>query len=403
MNKILLIRVDLPNDIEKEMTCPPPIGLWSMRTSWEQEGKEIDICDEQIGDKLEDFLSEKEYDMIGISAKFSIQHFEYLNVIRRIKEKGTNAHIVAGGQHAVVTAIPQGVDEIFSGPGESYFNKEKTHVQPKFKLEEIEKYWLLDKPYGGTGTSKAKKWIPFETSRGCTGYCGFCASRHFWGNWKTLPLEEVYEYFSFLSDMGVEELFTLEDYITHDQDRFEKLINMINEFGFKLIAANGFKGRDLLNDKVFDSFIQSNCTEISLPLECHSEEKAKLMRLNDKHLDFDTAFKLISKLNDNGITVTTGVLIGYPGEDIQSMNDSISYIAALPAHTKSALIVTPYPGTAVYNICKRNDWLIMDIPELYYNLKYTKGVIHTPEFSPQQVEKIFNDHRTSEMKKKGLI
>lgn len=399
MAQILLVKINIPTNLKEEITVPPPIGLWCLRTAWEVAGADVDICDEQLGDNIEDFFAENHYDIVALSAAFSIGHFQYLEAAEKARQHG--AYVLAGNQHASAVDKPNDVDEVWKGPGEFYFSKNVPYAKPFFSEAEAQRYWDLDKPFGSK--SKTKRWMPFETSRGCTGRCGFCASPRFWGKWHSFPLEKIRKHFVYLKHMGIEELFTIEDYLTIDKERFITLLKMIKDFGFSLVIANGTKTKDLFDKEIFDALINSTCWQISLPLETGSKKVADLMRLEDKWIEFDKALDLVTRLKEHGIQVNGGVMIGYPGENLDDMRKSLEYINGLPLDERGVAVATPYPGTHIYKVCRKNNWLVKDIPELYKDIQYLKPIIHTPDFTPEQVGEMKRIDREAAMKRKGLL
>lgn len=59
-----------------------------------------------------------------------------------------------------------------------------------------------------------------------------------------------------------------------------------------------------------------------------------------------------------GIEVSGYFMLGMPEEDLGTLRETIDFAKSLPLNSASFTILTPFPGTEVYEYCKQNDLLL---------------------------------------------
>lgn len=379
--RYLLINLPEPSRATQKKTHTPPLGLWSIRATLRAMGQHIDICDMHIGDDIESFLGH-EYDHIGISARFSIQHEEYLRVAKRVKGL---SYVAAGGIHAMLAGPVDGVDEICHGPGESFYAPMlHSHQFPVFDEDEIRRYWDLKSPHDLQ--SKTDRWMSIETSRGCPGSCGFCGVKNLWGRcWNPFDIDDIETNLVYLRSMGIKELFIEDDNVSIDKNRFLRLIELFNRYGFAWSCPNGIQIKTILDPDVIEAIAHSGCWRLSLPFETGSERSAELMGVKWKWVDHGSASEFIDYLSSHGVQTCGFFIIGYPGETRDDVEATLEYANSLPLDQRNIYIATPYPGTRLFDDCIRNGW-IKDWN--YSDLLYTHGVVNTPWLKADEVAEI---------------
>lgn len=409
---ILLINLKSPELAGQKQTFMPPIHLWKIRSTLYtiKRVKNVDICDEHMGDKCESYLEVKKYDIVGISCRFSIQHSEYVRVSRLAKEAGSM--VVAGGIHAAYVQKPTGVDQSTRMKGEEYFKSLFDHFEssninffppPSFSKNEIKPYWEKNLPHDLQAATQ--KWISIVTSTGCNRKCGFCGINDFMRTWQPHSLEYIENYFKYLKIKGIEELFVEDDNISLDKQRFLKLIELFKKYGFRWSCPNGIYVKSLMDEDVMKSLFRSGCWRLSLPFETGSEKTAKLMNLGNKWVSFENADRIVNNLNKIGIKTCGFFIIGYPGETEDDIKKTFDYANQLNLDQRNIYIATPYPGTELYKICLDKKYIQVD-NDFYGKLLYKSAIINTPELSSERVlemKKEDRDKALERMNKKRIV
>lgn len=385
--KYLLINTKEEHPKKEKCTSIPPFKLWQIRTMLEKVGMGADVCDIHINQNLNDFIKKNKYVGIFINAKWPKQNKSYLKTIKKIN-KLKDVPIITSGVHASRTKKPKRVELVVGNDGLDYFNMfgDLIYPHPRFTDKDIFPYWKISAPHNLF--TKTKRWMAVETSIGCNHTCGYCLIKDYYSCWKPYPLNWCSNYFKYLSEKKIEEIFFEDDNISTDNDRFLGIIEELNKYNFVWSCPNGFFVKDLFNKEIFNAITKSKCWRISLPFETGLKETAKLMKLGKKFIEFEQAKEIVTKLNEANIWTCGFFIIGYPGETKEDIKKTLEYANNLPLVERHIHLAAPYPGTDLYRICKQNGYLTCDGEKLYSNLLYSKFVIKTKDFSPKEILKI---------------
>lgn len=396
--KILLIKPPEPHNSNQKPCIMPPVGLWQLREYLQSAGHEVIICDEHAGDNIDDYKGH--YSIIGLSIQFSIQHQEYKRLVKKCRS-WTDSLIVGGVHAANVEPLP-GVDYVIAGPGEEFFSKllniPMRYGNPIFTETEIQRYWKHGRPHDlQTVTSK---WMSFTASYGCNLRCGFCGINNYWGSLKYLKITEIEAKLKWLKEAGIKELLIEDDNIAFNYRLFIAIIYLFKKYGFKWSTPNGIYVKTLIKyPGIIPMMKECGCWRVSLPFETGNIESATYMNTAGKFCEYEEALQLVNSLKDNGIKTNGFFIIGYPGETIENINETLQYANDLPLDQRGIYIATPYPGTGLYEECKREGYLKFDGEQLYNKLMYNKCLINTPEWTAEEIDHIRQADRDEAIKR----
>jgi len=99
----------------------------------------------------------------------------------------------------------------------------------------------------------------------------------------------------------------------------------------------------------------------------------------------DIAKKAIKLLKGEGINVVCSILVGLPGETKESIDKGVQGMLDMECNWYNCYIASPLPGTELFEICKKNNYLPSDID--IYRMNFQRGIIRTPDFDPEYIEK----------------
>jgi radical SAM superfamily enzyme YgiQ (UPF0313 family) len=236
---------------------------------------------------------------------------------------------------------------------------------PSWHLLDLRQYSLplVDKPY-----------VLVETSRGCPYSCDFCVAPihqgHKFRERSAKALVDEIERGH--RELGIEFFYLWGDTVTLNVKTF-------TAFCDELIARNlpirwfGNARADNLTDPAFVHRLRrAGCWMLALGIESESDDVRKDMVKRLERQKIQTAF---ANMRAAGIRSFAFFIFGYPGETVETMEQTARYAAELEPDFANFYPAVPYPGTALYDKCVREgllrpedaDWSRMEYS--YYLLR----------------------------------
>ncbi|MFX1575110.1 MAG: B12-binding domain-containing radical SAM protein [Promethearchaeota archaeon] len=246
--------------------------------------------------------------------------------------------------------------------GISYKNKEGQVLHNKDrKLElDLDKFpmprrdLLDDKRYIYLGARVAQ----LETSRGCPHNCKFCCIIKMWRNpdrpitYRTKSIkrimQEIYDI-----DWRNDFIFFCEDNFTIKIKRTKEILETIIRSGVPNKMYFSCQSRvDTLyrNQWLIDLMHKAGMRQVFLGIE--SVHQQSLDAMNKQNTTPDMVRKVVSLLQDRGISIFGGVIIGYPGETKTMVRQNIQFARSLNLTCIQFTPITAFPGTDFYNEMK---------------------------------------------------
>jgi radical SAM superfamily enzyme YgiQ (UPF0313 family) len=452
--KVLLIRPPL---LDRKGLTPVrigiPLGMLSMAAYLEQKKHKVRIFDsllypdatkdkEHFGasfQRIEGVIKEFEPDVIGVTNLFSNQVEKALRVAEFIKSAYPNAKTIVGGPHA--TARPEdflsspSIDLVAVGEGEitlsnivdycegkkeiskvkgiAYMKDGKIrlnpseHIQdldsipyPAYHLVDMEKYFELAKQGMGSRYDdifyEPKREITMITSRGCPYKCTFCFIHTTMGyKFRYHSPEYVVKHIELLiKDYGVDFIHFEDDNLTFNQQRFEKILDMVLEKGLKFgwDTPNGVRA-DALNFNLLKKAKRTGVKELRISIESANEEF--LNKVIKKQLKLEKAVETMRNCKKLKIPLSGFYIIGFPQDTKKNIWQTLNFAYDMmkkynvKPHINFAM---PFVGTEMYKIAKEKGYIS--------NKDYTKGSIFdmstltTENFTPNDLKRLsINFHK----------
>ncbi len=251
--------------------------------------------------------------------------------------------------------------------GVSYKNKEGKVIHNKDRRLELNldnfpmprRDLLDDKKYVYLGAQVAQ----LETSRGCPHNCKFCCIIKMWRNsdgrvtYRTKStkriLREIYDI-----DWKNDFIFFCEDNFTIKIKRTKEILETIIRSGVPNKIHFTCQSRvDSLyrNPWLIDLMHKAGMRQVFLGIE--SVHQQSLDAMNKQNTTPEMARKVVSMLQDRGISIFGGVIIGFPGETKTMVRQTIQFARSLNMTFVQFTPITAFPGTDFYNEMKEKNMI----------------------------------------------
>lgn len=393
---VLLINPSRSLANTNEATVYPPMGLAYISAILEKEDIKCKIIDLNLSKNINILNEVKEFqpNFIGISANIS-------NIEAAIKlcdniKKEHNIPVIFGGPYASSNSedllLNSSVDGIIRGEGEytfldivkkgiknfkkikgiSYKEKKIKHNpnrKPISNLDQIPfpSWHLLPnlKKYKGRMRKKPVGYI--LTSRGCPYQCIYCNKNIFGAKFRARSAENIVEEISLLvNKYNVKEIEILDDNFTMDIDRANKILDLIieNKFNILISFENGIRA-DRLNPKLIKKMKKAGVYKAGIGVETGSE---KILKNIKKSLDLNKVKESVSLLKKEGILVSAFFMLGLPGDDEETMQQTIDFAKELNPYIANFAVTIPLPGTELYDMIKKKENHTIDLKGGFYNV-----------------------------------
>ncbi len=374
----------------------PPLGLLYIAATAEQDGHDITIEDFCVsGNKPSNFDFSK-YDVVGITTD-TRRYRGALQMAKKAMSQG--CIVIMGGSHpgfADEEILNSGcVDYIVRGEGEFTFpalldnlekNKDVASVQgisylkngkiertasapliedldslprPARHLVDMELYKRKGLKYGGK-----RPVAVISSSRGCPYNCRFCITPQMYGKkWRArsaasvvAEMEEVYHKYGYRAFAFCDDNFTVLP------QRVKEICSLIIEKGLDVwwwcLSSPALL---LKNEDMVRMMARAGAKTIYIGVE--SANPATLKEFN-KGITQDIPFKAVDLLRRNGIEAFGSYILGGLNDTISTTLATVRHARKLDTAVAQFTILTPYPGTALYNdmqpVLRHKKWHLYD-------------------------------------------
>ena len=391
MSKKLKVALIIPPTLDMgKMWCPNlPIGLAYLAAVIEKAGYDLNLIDCQalqithkmLGEKLSSFKP----DVVGITSVTPFVESTLL-AARVSKENCPDAPLVLGGPHATFMDIqllsehPE-VDIIVRGEGEETFldllhtlsesgdlnavlgisfrkNGQVVRTPNRPFIQNLD-----DLPYPAYHNFALEKYqffgrriLPILTSRGCPFQCSYCVSSRMIGaGFRARDPIKVVDELEWLKNEQKAGTFSFyDDAFTYDQNRAVKICEEIKKRRIG-IPWDCQTRVDRISREVLEKMKAADCQLVSFGAESGCQKILDAVNKRTTVAQNEAAIKLAK---DVGLSVAMSVVIGYPGETAESLQQTLGFIKRAKPDYVYLCLATPYPGTALRSTLETLGWPI---------------------------------------------
>lgn len=401
--KLLELGLTLPGfvDRSKVIASLPSLGLLTLAShtpeNWEVYYRELDIYSEiEINEILN--LQPNIIAFSSLTARIN----ETYSLAEKFKKLGFT--IALGGLH--VSALPKEAqkyaDCVIQGEGEIIWETllkdyEKNELKPFYSSltnhnytfhlnnSRIPKYELLD-------ISKYNR-LTIQTTRGCPLHCSFCAASRTISSYKKKPIEQVEKELNKIFEVWDRPFIELADDNTFVDKKWAKeLLKLFSKYKMKWFTETDISVA--YDEELLELLAESNCAQVLIGLEtAQSKSLNGVDKTNWKFKQFNNYYKSIDKIQSYGISVNGCFILGFDTDTKETFHQTEKFIKESNLSEVQITLLTPFPGTDLYNQLKSENRLLK---ENYWDKCTLFDLNFVPKnFSIEELEKSFQNLMTN--------
>lgn len=356
----------------------PPLGLATL-AGYLDVDDEVDLQDEHV----EVLNLDDEPELVIIQVYITSAHRAY-QIADHYRAKG--AYVILGGLH--VTSLPdeaaQHADSIFLGPGEDTFPtflQDFRQGRPAKRYESKTRTLIGLPPIRRDLIKRHLYLVPnsIVVSRGCPHSCDFCYKDAFFQGGKGFYTQTVDDALAEIERLPGRHLYFLDDHLFGNAHFASELFEGMRGMGRLWQAAGTVQS--ILKPRLLEKAVEAGLRSLFVGFETLNPDS--LLEQNKKqnlNRDYTAA---IRRLHDLGVMVNGSFVFGMDADDESVFDRTVEWAISQGIETATFHILTPYPGTALYERMAAQKRLLHSNWDLYD----TRHVVYRPaNISPEALE-----------------
>ena len=397
--KVALIEPTSPDFHIFSLYPLPRLGTVLLGTILKKGGHDVNVIVESMGEIPWDDVAGS--DLVGISTTTSTAPRAY-EMAKTLRELGILT--VLGGPH--VTFMPEegmvNADFVIRGEGERSLPMLVEALEGKGRLGDVPglSYWRdqqavhnpIDQDFIdlnelpepdftliGSETFKKKGWtrrvVPIQTSRGCPYNCNFCSVTPMFGRrMRYRDVESIIAELRTYNSRRNTVFFYDDNFVAHPKRAKQLLARMIEE-KFSFISSAQIRVEAGKDHELLELMYKAGLRTVFLGLESVSPGSLKEMQKKQTLADMEEGLRGFKghKIDVHGMFV-----FGFDHDDEKTFSETVKFAKRNDIDSVQFLILTPFPGTPVYEDLKNDGRIIIRDWSFYDG--------HHVVFNPMQVE-----------------
>jgi len=312
----------------------------------------------------------KKYDLVGITTITQHAFISY-EIADEFRKRGCK--VVIGGWHP--SALPEEAkmhaDSVVIGEADEIWanllkdaekNQLKTFYKPEKPVDPIN-IPILRPEIFTKGTN-----ISVQATRGCPNQCQFCAITHMKNRkiFRKRPIHEVVEEIKSIPN----KTFVFQDNsMTIDVGYTKRLFKELKNVN-KRFVCRGNQSILEKDDELLKLASEAGCIDWFIGLESISSESLKEMHKESNKAN--NYIKTIKKIHDYGMGVRASFIFGFDHDTLDIFHKTNEFIRKSEIDVPSCGILTPFPGTPIYNRLEKEgriltkDWSLYNMENVVY-------------------------------------
>lgn len=367
-----------------------PISLGLIAACLKENGFTVNVFDNEVEClnkyELSDFIRNSEYDVYGITA--IAPTYSYIKGLSKMIKDLKNKPVLLGGPlstysyelvlkntcvdicvlgegEETVVDLLENMDNLEQVPGIAYIkNGDVKRTPPRILEKSRDEYpfpaYELFKmePYLSKGLGEFEGWglrylnkdfsgikaLGLITGVGCPYSCKFCTKSVI--KTRIRSVDNIISEIIFCMDkFNIKGFRFLDDLLILNERRTLELCEKIKPLDILWV---GQARTNLINDKIAEALKDAGCVGIGFGYESGSDRLLKAMKKNATVKDHGRASQAAKK---SGIAIKVQIMFGFPGENKESIDETIKFFKEFEIPPRRFNILTPLPGSEIYDEC----------------------------------------------------
>lgn len=242
------------------------------------------------------------------------------------------------------------------------------------------------------GSSIGKKIVKSAgilTTRGCPMRCTFCAAHRVHGRKiRAHSIDYIMRHIDWLvANFDINHLLIEDDMFNFSSERTIEFCKALSEKyhnRFTIEFPNGLAVWNL-TEEVIGHLKKIGLKDITIAVESGNQHVQRYIM--KKNLNLSLIKQKVDLLKKYNIGVRAFYIVGFPGETLEMMRETINFALNLNINWSEIKVLTPLVGSEIYDIAEEKGYLIGDTSEHIYG----RCCIKTPDFTSEQVKDIQYD------------
>jgi radical SAM superfamily enzyme YgiQ (UPF0313 family) len=208
---------------------------------------------------------------------------------------------------------------------------------------------------------KKRKFSLISFSRGCPFSCTYCATHTYNGRiLRKRSIGSLMKEIDYNRSMGVKDFLFWTELMTGDKVYLNDFLDSILKEGLgKEISWVCNSRVDGIDYELASKMKEAGCWQIAFGFEFGDDAILNRAKKGGK-VTVSQSEKAANAANRAGIVVDGHFIMGYPGENVQTMQKTIDLACSLPLTFAHFYAAVPFPGSELYEEAIKNCWIRND-------------------------------------------
>ncbi|HPX05708.1 MAG TPA: radical SAM protein [Tenuifilaceae bacterium] len=349
----------------------PPLGLATL-AAYLDDTDDVEIQDQHV----ETLTLNDTPDLVLIQVYITNAKRAYA-IAQHYRDKGV--YVALGGLH--VTSLPdeaaQYADTIFLGPAEQTFPeflKDFRAKSPKKRYVSTNGRTIQNQPPIRRDLIKREKYLvpnSLVISRGCPHHCDFCYKDAFFKGGASFYTQRVDEILAEISRLPGKHLYFLDDHLLGNLRLATELFEGMR--GMNRVFQGAATVKSILEGDLIEKAAQAGLRSLFVGFETFSPEN---LRQSNKSQNLKADYeRAVKSLHDLGIMINGSFVFGLDDDGPDVFKRTVDWGVSNAITTSTYHILTPYPGTRLFDSMQQSgrllttDWDLYDTRHVVYQSK----------------------------------